>query len=109
MDGNNSKTCATATLPVRLTKSKVATIDPQYVREHRDRQLYSALECSCRAGAGAPLARCGSTARSERRSRYSCQWCWSTNDAIPRSGWRSLAERGAVSLGVRKARPGADD
>jgi hypothetical protein len=29
------------------TRSKIAAIDPQYVREHRDRQLYSALVCSC--------------------------------------------------------------
>lgn len=29
------------------TKSRVALIDPEYVREHRDRQLYSALVCSC--------------------------------------------------------------
>lgn len=29
------------------TKSRVALIDPKYVREHRDRQLYSALVCSC--------------------------------------------------------------
>lgn len=29
------------------TKSRVAQIDPKYVREHRDRQLYSALVCSC--------------------------------------------------------------
>jgi hypothetical protein len=29
------------------TRSKVAAIDPQFVREHRERQLYSALVCSC--------------------------------------------------------------
>jgi hypothetical protein len=29
------------------TSSKVAAINPQYVREYRDRQLYSALVCSC--------------------------------------------------------------
>lgn len=29
------------------TKSRVAQIDPKYVREHRDRQLYCALVCSC--------------------------------------------------------------
>jgi hypothetical protein len=29
------------------TKSRVALIDPKYVQEHRDRQLYSALVCSC--------------------------------------------------------------
>jgi hypothetical protein len=29
------------------TRSKVALIDPRYVREHRDRQLYSALVCAC--------------------------------------------------------------
>ncbi len=29
------------------TRSRVAAIDPGYVRMHRDRQLYSALVCSC--------------------------------------------------------------
>ncbi|HEV2678436.1 MAG TPA: glycosyltransferase [Aliidongia sp.] len=29
------------------TKSRVALINPQYVREHRSHQLYSALVCSC--------------------------------------------------------------
>ncbi len=29
------------------TKSRVALIDPKYVQEHRERQLYSALVCSC--------------------------------------------------------------
>jgi len=29
------------------TRSKVAAIDPSYVRKHRDRQLYSALVCAC--------------------------------------------------------------
>ncbi|MGH8220692.1 MAG: glycosyltransferase [Steroidobacteraceae bacterium] len=29
------------------TRSKIAAIDPGYVREHRDRQLYSALVCAC--------------------------------------------------------------
>jgi hypothetical protein len=29
------------------TRSKVAAIDPRYVREHRDRQFYSALVCAC--------------------------------------------------------------
>ena len=29
------------------TKSRVALIDPQYVQDHRERQLYSALVCSC--------------------------------------------------------------
>ncbi len=29
------------------TRSKVAAIDPPYVREHRERQFYSALVCSC--------------------------------------------------------------
>jgi hypothetical protein len=29
------------------TKSRVAQINPEYVREHREHQLYSALVCSC--------------------------------------------------------------
>ena len=29
------------------TRSKIAAIDPSYVRKHRDRQLYSALVCAC--------------------------------------------------------------
>jgi hypothetical protein len=29
------------------TRARVAQINPQYVREHRERQLYSALVCSC--------------------------------------------------------------
>lgn len=29
------------------TRSKVAAIDPSYVRKHRERQLYSALVCAC--------------------------------------------------------------
>ncbi|HEY2590188.1 MAG TPA: glycosyltransferase [Steroidobacteraceae bacterium] len=29
------------------TQSKIAAIDPSYVRRHRDRQLYSALVCAC--------------------------------------------------------------
>jgi len=29
------------------TRSKVAEIDPAYVRKHRERQLYSALVCAC--------------------------------------------------------------
>lgn len=29
------------------TESRIAPIDPKYVREHRDSQLYSALVCSC--------------------------------------------------------------
>jgi hypothetical protein len=32
------------------TKSRVAQITPDYVRDHRDRQLYSALVCACCPG-----------------------------------------------------------